>query len=134
MIKTATGVRSDFYKMVKNSRLAKLVSGVYIEQTQERDFRNCLVVIFTAGDSEEIQTGVVTLNIFCNDLLHNGIWKPDYDKLLKLETAAADFVESLTVANSNYRIKLQQAICTDYDEATHQHFVVVKMKYYYLDK
>ena len=50
-----------------------------------------------------------------------------------LEKAAADWVDSLTAAVSNYKFKLQQTIYTEEEPEIHQHFIVVKLQYEYID-
>lgn len=90
---------------------------------------------FTTGLPGQIQTGVVTINIYCPDIdpYENGVLVEDGQRCETLEKAAADWVDSLTAAVSNYKFKLQQTIYTEEEPEIHQHFVVVKLQYEYID-
>lgn len=135
MAKTSKQVQGDVYRLLKDSTLYTLISGeVYRKGYRPRDSRKeDAVVIFTTGLADEIQTGVVTVNIFVPDIdpYNNGVWVEDGARTEELEKLADAWVESLTAEVSNYRFKLQQTIYTEEDKDTHQHFVVVKLKYKY---
>ena len=92
-------------------------------------------MIFTTGLPGQIQTGVVTINIYCPDIdpYENGVLVEDGQRCETLEKAAADWVDSLTAAVSNYKFKLQQTIYTEEEPEIQQHFVVVKLQYEYID-
>lgn len=134
MAKTGKEIQDDIYQMLVGSTLASAVSGhVYKNGYRPRDSRSeDIIVIFTAGYTDQIQSGVVTLNIYVPDVdpYDNGVLVEDGTRTLAIEKAAALWVDSV-VGSTNYRLSLQRTITTDYEESIHQHFVVVKLRYDY---
>lgn len=117
------------------SALAEEISGsVYRNGYRPRDSRlEDAVVTFTAGLPDQIETGVVTVNIYVPDIDpdDNGTWVEDGCRTEELETLAQQWADSLTAARSNYRFSLQQTIYTETEPEINQHFVVIKLKYQY---
>ena len=70
MAKTGKQIQGDIRKLLMDSTLYTKISGeVYRNGYRPRDSRReDAVVIFTAGMPEQIQTGVVTINIFVPDI------------------------------------------------------------------
>ena len=135
MAKTGKQVQGDIYQLLKGSTLYKMISGdVYRNGYRPRDSRlEDAVVIFTAGLPDQIQTGVVTVNIFVPDIdpYDNGVFIEDGQRTEALERLAAEWVENLTAAVSCYKFKLQQTIYTEEEAEINQHFIVVKLGYQY---
>lgn len=136
-MKTGKQVQSDIYKLLKDSTLCSMVSGdVYRNGYRPRDSRlEDAVVIFTAGLPDQIQSGVVTVNIFVPDIdpFDNGVLVEDGARTEEIERLAAIWVESLTTEISCYKFKLQQTIYTEYEPEINQHFIVIKLGYKYFD-
>lgn len=134
---TSKKVEGDFRRFLIDSDLARGLSGqVYRNGMRPRDSRKeDAVVIFTSGLPDEIQTGVITINIYVPDLDGNGtgVFEQDGQRLEEIERAAQDWVESLTANRSCYRISLRQSIHTMEEPEINQHFVVVKLGYSYFD-
>ena len=67
MAKTSKQVQGDIYRLLRDSVLYTQITGeVYREGLRPRDSRKeDAVVIFTTGVPDEIETGVVTVNIYC---------------------------------------------------------------------
>lgn len=135
MSKTGKQIQGDFYHLLKDGALSSLVSGdVYREGYRPRDSRlEDAVVIFTAGLPDQIQTGVVTVNLFVPDIdpYGNGVLVEDGERCEILERKASLWVDSLTLAKTNYNIDLMETIHTERDEDIHQSFIVIKLKYKY---
>ena len=135
MAKTGKQIQGDVYRLLKDSTLYTMISGdVYRNGYRPRDSRlEDAVVIFTAGLPDQIQTGVVTVNIFVPDIdpYDNGIFVEDGQRTEALESLAAEWVESLSAEVSCYKFKLQQTIYTEEEAEINQHFVVVKLGYEY---
>lgn len=132
MAKTAKQIQSDVYTLLRDSTLyTKLTGNVYRNGLRPRDSRKeDAVVIFTTGLTDEIQSGVVTVNIFVPDLaLDNGVWVEDMERTAALELSAQAWVDSLSCDMSCYRFQLQQTIYAETEPETHEHFVVVKLRY-----
>lgn len=135
--KTGKQVQSDVLALLKNSTLPSIISGaVYRNGYRPRDSKlEDAIVIFTTGLPNEIQTGVVTVNIYVPDIdpFANGVLVEDGQRCEELERAANLWVENLTCAVSNYKFKLQQTIYTEEDPDIKQHFIVVKLRYEYFE-
>lgn len=135
MAKTATQIQGDVYQLLKNSTLCSMISGdVYRKGMRPRDSKlEDAVVIFTTGLPDQIQTGVVTINIYVPDIdaYNNGVLVENGLRSSQLELLAAEWVDSLKAGVSNYKFGLQQTIYTEENAAIKQHFVVVKLHYRY---
>lgn len=134
---TSKRVQGDIYNMLRESDLATFINGgVYREGMRPRDSRKeDAVVIFTTGLSEQIQTGVVTVDIYVSDRAtgENGVFEEDGQRCEEIETAAVAWVNTLTAGRSNYLFRLQQTIYTEREPETNEHFIVVKLVYKYYD-
>lgn len=135
MAKTSKQIQGDIYRLLKDSTLYTMISGeVYRSGMRPRDSRKeDAVVIFTAGLAGQIQTGVVTVNIFVPDIdpYENGVMTEDGQRTEQVEALAQAWADSLTAEVSCYQFQLQQTITTDYEPDISQHFVVVKLAYRY---
>lgn len=135
MAKTGKQIQGDIRHFLINSTLAGEISGeVYRNGYRPRDSRQeDAVVTFTAGLPDQIQTGVVTINIYVPDIDSdgNGTWLEDGQRTEELEQKAQEWADSLTTALSGYKFRLQQTIYTEAEPEINQHFVVVKLMYEY---
>lgn len=137
MAKTGKQVQGDIYQLLKGSTICSMISGdVYRNGYRPRNSSlEDAVVTFTAGLPDQIQTGVVTVNIYVPDIdpYDNGVLVEDGQRTEELERLAAEWVDSLTAAVSCYAFRLQQTIYTEEEAEINQHFVVVKLGYKYFD-
>lgn len=135
MAKTSKQVQGDIFQLLKDSTLNTMISGgVYRKGYRPRDSRKeDAVVIFTAGLPTEVQTGVVTINIFVPDIdpYNNGVLAEDGERTEEIEHLAQEWFDSLTAKVSCYKFKLQQTIYTEEEADISQHFIVVKLQYEY---
>lgn len=133
---TAKQVQNDIYQMLRTSTLSSMISGaVYKAGYRPRDSRlEDAVVIFTAGLTAEVETGVVTINIYVSDIdaFDNGVLVEDGARTAELENAASEWVETLTAEKSNYKFSLNKTIYTEADTDIKQHFVVIMLEYKHL--
>lgn len=133
MTKTGGQIQGDVFELLRNSRLAREISGkVYRDpEYRPRDSKKeDAVVIFTAGTADEVQEGVVTINIFVPDVDpdRNGTWVKS-GRTAQIEALAQEWFNSLSAATSNYHFGLAQAIMTDAAPELRQHFVVVRLRF-----
>lgn len=132
---TAKQIQGDVYTFLKDSVLCSMISGdVYRNGLRPRDsVKEDAVVIFTAGLPDQIQTGVVTVNIYVPDIdpYGNGVLVENARRTAEIEELASEWAASLKAGLSNYRVRLQQTIYTEEDAEIRQHFVVVKLRYEY---
>lgn len=137
MAKTGKQVQGDIYRLFKGSTLYSMISGdVYRNGYRPRDSRlEDAIVTFTTGLPDQIQTGVVTVNIFVPDIdpYDNGVFVEDGQRTEELERLAQAWVDSLTAAVSCYKFKQMQTIYTEEEAKINQHFIVIKLKYKYFD-
>lgn len=135
MAKTSKQVQGDIYRLLKGSTLYSMISGdVYRNGLRPRDSRKeDAVVIFTTGLPYQIQTGVVTVNIYVPDIdpYDNGVLVEDGERTEEIERLAQQWVDSLTTDKSCYKFRLQQTIYTEEEPDINQHFIVVKLGYEY---
>ena len=132
-MKTGKQIQSDIISLLKGSELANAVNGtVYRFGYRPRNSQaEDIIVIFTIGSAEQIQTGIVTVNIYVPDIdnVDNGVLLENGRRCEELEVAACNWVESLTADKSDYQFTLHQTIYTESEPEINQHFVVVKLKY-----
>lgn len=137
MAKTGKQIQGDIYRLFKDSTLYAMISGdVYRNGYRPRDSRlEDAVVIFTAGLSDQIETGVVTVNIYVPDIdpYKNGVLVEDGQRTEELERLAQAWVDSLKTSVSCYKFKLRQTIYTEEETAINQHFIVIKLGYEFYD-
>lgn len=133
MAKTGKQIQGDVYRLFRDSTLYTMISGeVYRNGLRPRDSqKEDAIVTFTAGLPDQIQTGVVTVNIFVPDIdpEDNGTWVEDGQRTEELERLAQEWADSLTAEVSCYKFRLQQTIYTEAEPSIHQHFVVVRLGY-----
>lgn len=137
MSRTASQVQGDVYDFLRESDLAKSLSGgVYRRGYRPRDSRlEDAEVIFTTGTPGEIETGVVTINIYCADIdpYNNGVLVENGQRIGEIEKAADKWVKTLVAGKSNYLFSLKQTIHSTADTEIKQHFVVIRLNYRYYE-
>lgn len=134
---TAKQIQSDIISLLEGSTLVESVSGAVYRGTPDSSYRprdsrlEDIVVIFTSGLPEEVETGVVTIHIYVPDidLYDDGVLVEDGRRTEAIEALAEDWVKSLTCDRSNYKFNLRQTIHTQSQPELHQHFVVVRLGY-----
>ncbi len=132
---TAKQVQTDIMALLRGSELANEVNGsIYRSGYRPRDSKKeDIVVIFTSGVPDQIETGVVTINIFVPDIkpYRNGVFVENGKRTEQLEALAQEWVEDLTTDRSSYKFHLQRTIYTEAEPDTQEHFVVVRLEYQY---
>lgn len=133
MAKTGKQIQGDILRLLRGSALYAQISGeAYRNGYRPRDSqKEDAIVTFTAGLPDQIQTGVVTVNIFVPDIdpEDNGTWVEDGQRTEELERLAQEWADSLTAEVSCYKFRLQQTIYTEAEPSINQHFVVVRLGY-----
>ncbi|HBC22166.1 MAG TPA: hypothetical protein DC009_08935 [Porphyromonadaceae bacterium] len=131
MAKTGKQIQGDIRRMLTGSKLAEEVSGgIYRNGYRPRDSRKeDIIVAFTTGIPDQIETGVVTVNIYVPDIdpCGNGIFVEDGRRTEQLEALAQQWADSLTAAKSPYLFRLRQTIYTEEAPEISQHFIVVRL-------
>lgn len=137
MNRTGYQVLEDMYQLLKGSALAEMVSGgVYYAETRPRDSKKeDIVVGYLAGVPADLQQIVVNINIFVPDLdpWRNGVFTPDIARLSAIETAAAEWVQSLGVdtTDGKYNVSLYDNIHSGEAAGIGQHYVNIQLRLRY---
>lgn len=136
-MKTGSEIQGDVYRLLRESGIEDRISGkVYRNGMRPRDSSlEDAVVVFTAGVPGQIETGVVTVDIYIPDITPyvGGAYYEDGERTAEVERIAQDWVDSLVAGDSDYLFSLRDTIRTEEDQDIHQHFVVVKLRYEYYD-
>lgn len=138
-MKTAKEIQEDVIDLLKGSTLREQVTGgVYSGGLRPRDSRReDIEVIFTLGNPGQVESGVVTINVFCPDIsegLTPGAKVENARRTREIERLLAEWVETLTPATTGgYLFTPASTILTLPEEETDQHFTSVKLKYRYYD-
>lgn len=137
MEKTGLQIEGDIYRWFKEESLLNTyaIGGIYRGGMRPLDSRKeDIVVMFTYGTSAQVQTGIVTINVFVPDVAFNmGNMVANGARCETFEAYAAEDVERLKKAGMDYRFSLSEAIHTNHDDEIHQSFVVIKLQYQLLN-
>ena len=137
MTKTGKDIQDDFYRLLKGSSLEQAVSGsVYKNGYRPRDSRlEDITVTFTTATARQVQEGVVTINIFVPDIdpYSNGVWVEDGSRTMALERAALEWFDGVSREQAPMRLRLQETVYTMADADIGQHFIVMRVRFNYLD-
>jgi len=134
MNKTGTQVLTDVYGWLRGSALADMVSGgVYYAETRPRDSKlEDIVVGYLAGVPADLQQIVVNINIFVPDIdpWDNGVFTPDIARIAAVETAAAEWANSLTVGTTDgkYQVSLYDNIHSGEAAGIGQHYINIQLR------
>lgn len=137
MAKTGKQIQGDIYRLLCGSNLAAQLSGaVYRNGYRPRDSRKeDVIVSFTAGMADQIQTGVVTVNIYVPDIdpWGNGTWVEDGERTELIEAMSQEWFNDVSDSVTDYSFSLQQPIYTEAEPEIRQHFVVLRIKYRFFE-
>lgn len=134
MTRTSKQIQSDIIALLEGSELADIVTGRVLRKNEYRDRDSKaedIVVIVTASDAEQIQSGLVTINIFIPkvDSFSNGVLVEDGERAAEIELAAQRWVNGLTAGRSDYLFSLADAISTDEAPDINQNFVYIHLNF-----
>jgi hypothetical protein len=133
MTRTGQQVENDVYGLLKNSSLKSFINGeVYKYGMRPRDSKaEDAIVKFVTGLDDEIQTGVVVVNIYVPniDAFENGVTVRNIARCAEIEIKATEWITSLTAGTTEYLFSLAQTIYTEEEPEINQHFVTVRIKF-----
>jgi hypothetical protein len=135
-MKTGHQVQTDVFSMLKGSALVGgLSGGLYRQGLRPRDSKveDC-IVIFTTADAEQVQEGVVTINVYVPDIYPyaNSVPVENVQRCEAIEGLLQEWVEE-HAATTDYYFSLKSAVHTQRDEEIHQSFVVARLSFRILD-
>lgn len=119
---TSSDITTLVYKIVKGSKLNKLVSGhVYKHKRPNGVDGNYVIVDYLSGTSGLIQTFEVNVNVYVKDLLTNGEYFADDTKIAELSGVCAELLEHYDT--TEYFIKYVDAPKSFEIAETHEHCI-----------
>ena len=129
-MKTGIQVQNDIINLLRGSSLANSLSGgLYRGGMRPRDSRlEDIVVTFTTANGNQVQEGVVTINIFVPDIAiaRDGILYQDSARCEAVETMAQDELDTWN-GTTEYHFTLRNTIFTLHDDDIHESFVVIRL-------
>lgn len=130
MRKTGGEIEADVYDIVKASALKTAIAGtIYKDGTRPLGAKTeDAVVSFLTGLDDQIQTGVVNLNIYVPDIDNGtGTLVKNTTRCKALEIIANTVIQGLKPGE--YRFKLASIIQTFKADGISQHFIHCKVKF-----
>ena len=130
MKKTGSQIEFDVFSILRGSLLATTIKGSIFREGMRPNGAKTedAIVSFVAGLDDQIQTGVVNVNIYVPDIA-NGSAVPvkNGSRCQELEILSNNIIQSLIPGE--YRFKLGATIQTYKAEGIDQHFVNCKIKF-----
>ena len=128
--KSEKQIERDFFSFVKQSALGRSIKGkVYRPEMRPANAQTeDLIVKFLAGLDEQIQSGVVLLNIYVPDIAYqDGRKVIDHKRIGELQELVNEFVNSNE--NTEYWMQTDTTPTTMKNEEIEQHFIYVRIKF-----
>ncbi|MCC8154806.1 MAG: hypothetical protein LIP01_11775 [Tannerellaceae bacterium] len=131
MIKTEKQIEEDVYQLVKKSPLAKKVSGnVYRKGMRPKNSeKEDIVVKFLTGLDDQIQTGIVVINIYIPDISVQGYEDPveNIARVAVLQMLVIKMVGSFK--SSEYLFEMDTTPQSIPSEDIGEHFIYIRLRY-----
>ena len=129
--KTEKGIERDFYEFVSKSKLAESVSGkVYRKgmRPPESD-KEDIVVKFLSGLDEQVQSGIVVLNVYVPDITIRcmGAKVEDHTRIGELQELVLAFIEEND--STEYDLSKDGTPKSLEAEDIDQHFIQASIKF-----
>ena len=133
MTKTGQQIEDDIFSLLKESEL-KLFVGGGLYKYGTRPYKSTsedIIVKFVTALDDEVQEGVVVVNIYVPDIdAHDsGSHIKDIPRCKQIEIKANEWIKSLTADKSDYLFSLSQSIYTEQEADINQHFITVRLKF-----
>ena len=126
---TGSEIEQDIYNLLKGSSIETIISGS-VYKSGLRPINSNLedaIVTFLAGISNQIQTGVVNLNIYVPDIILNGQNVKNTARIETIEAEIKTWFE--TLVNIKYEIKLDSTIKVFEEPDIQQHFINTRLNF-----
>lgn len=129
--KTEKQIERDFFKFVCDSELARSISGkVYRKGVRPPDSdKEDIVVKFLSGLDEQIQSGIVVLNIYVPDetIRGTGTKVEAFERVAELEEILLTFIEEND--SNEYDLSKDGTPKSLEAEGIEQHFIQARIKF-----
>lgn len=133
MIKTEEEIERDFYSFVKNGSLGAAIKGtVYRDGMRPANAETeDLIVKFLTGLDEQVQSGVVILNLYVPDKVRSdGSKVIDHSRIAELQKAIRTFVDDNE--DTEYWLQTDTTPTSMMNEELEQHLIYARIKFYRL--
>ena len=131
MKKTEMQIERDFYSMIKSSELGKAIKGgIYRSEMRPNDAKTeDLIIKFLSGLDEQIQVGVVILNLYVPDIPNgsDGRLVADKNRIGVLQELILSFIEENP--NTEYLLESDETPTTNLNEEIEQHFIYARIMF-----
>lgn len=130
-IKTEKQIERDFFTLIKNSDLGKHIKGAVYRSEMRPDDATTedLIIKFLAGLDEQVQSGVIIINIYVPDIVYSktGRKVEDKSRVEYLEGLIQDFVAKCESAE--YWIETDGTPASSFIEGIDQHLIFARIKF-----
>ena len=134
MYRTAGEIEADVFAMLTDSALKDVIGGgIYRSGMRPLDAKTeDAVVVFLAGDAEQVQTGKINVNVYVPDINigNRGVWVKNTARCTQIEGILRDWTEAMAHAG-RYWFAAESAVKTFEAADIKQHFVNLKLKFKY---
>ena len=131
MIKTEQQIERDFYSFIKNSPLGKAVKGgVYRDGMRPANATTeDLIIKFLSGFDEQVQSGVVIINLYVPDIAYStdGNKVKDIIRIAELEKLIISFIEENE--DTEYWMQTDGTPISMLNEDIDQNFIYARIKF-----
>ena len=131
MIKTEQQIERDFFSLIQNSPLGNAIKGgIYRDEMRPANATTeDLVIKFLSGIDEQVQTGVVIINLYVPDITcsKDGRKIKNIIRIAELEELILSFVNNS--ANTEYYMQTDETPISIFNEDINQHLIYTKIKF-----
>lgn len=130
-MKPSQEIERDFFTFIKESELGEAIGGsVYRSAMRPYNAKTeDIVVKFLAGEDEQIQTGIVIVNVYVPNIYYRtaGQAVPNHARLLELQDLVNQFFEDF--ASTEYWIYPDTTPIVLEDDDIAQHHIYVRIRF-----
>lgn len=128
-IKTETQIERDFFTLISASTLGNALRGTVYRSDMRPDDANSedLVIKFLTGLDDQVQEGVVILNLYVPDILHDGRMVADRTRIGELQELILQFIEE--PGDTEYLTKSDGSPTSISNDDIHQHIIIARIRF-----
>lgn len=127
--KTTGEIKDDIYALLRHKPISDDLTGsVYFQGLRPKDSRlEDTIIAVTTATADEVQQGVIAILVYVPDITVNGLIQEQTERTRAIERALNAWCRQMTAGKSDYLFKLKEAVTTDKEAATNQHFVTARL-------
>ena len=126
---TSSDIEQDVYDLIQLSSLKTSISGkIYKSGMRPPNSKlEDVVITFLAGLGNQLQTGVVNVNTYVNNVVLDGIHVKDTIRIKALETIIKSWISG--IINQKYEFELDKTMQVYEVPEISQHFINTRLKF-----